>query len=70
MIIAWMDYVKYDLGLPYVMSYAVWVPQSQQVRVFWRFGKVYGIRLVVGLLNGLSFGDIIGLSIASLNLIN
>ena len=37
---------------------------------FWRFGKVYGIRLVVRLLNGLSFGDIIGLRIASLNLIN
>ena len=23
---------------------------------FWRFGKVYGIRLVVGLLNSLSLG--------------
>ena len=37
---------------------------------YWRFGKVYGISLVVGLLNGLSFGDIFALRIASLNLFN
>ena len=37
---------------------------------YWRFGQIYCIRLVVGLLNSLSFGDIIGLRIASLSLTN